>query len=485
MGEGSSASADKLLRSRAWWAAAGAVAAYELGIVLLNVSVFPLFNGVFLGARDIGSLFSALFMLALYVLVSTRPHLCRPRAWMIACAVTYFAGVPLMLAGAYAGSPALLLAGVLLRSMASCWFGGTLCLALVDLGMRVGARGVFAALAAGWAASYALELAVTSLLPTAGCLAVFCAAALAVMALTYRSSARVMARTLASAPVADLRVTNPRAFLPWGSALFVTVVVLKASFGFAMTFASEGAMPQATVLACVPALLVALALLASGHVGLDALYRATMLCVLAGFLLVNPLISSITAMPSLANVVLRAGGDLSRMLAFMVVVAAGSRNPTGAMGVSLFVGGAGSLGSVAGAQLGMLANAAAERDPALLALLLAGVIFAFVAYNVLVPDVFDLDGAARAVEPVPTAAPQPTMPVDALAQAASRLSERLALTPRESEALELLAHGRNVAAIQERMVISRSTARTHVRNVYAKLGVHSQQALIDLVESEI
>ena len=485
MGEVRPAGVGGLLRMRAWWVAVGAVAAYELGIMLLNVSVFPLFNGVFLGARDVGSIFSALLMLALYVLVSTRPNLCRPRAWMAACAVMYFVGVPVMLVGARLGAPAVLLAGVLLRSVASCWFGTTLCLALVDLGMAVDARGVFASLAAGWAASYALELAVTSLLPTAGCLVVFCAAALAVMVLTYGSSARVMARTLASAPMADLRVTNPRAFLPWGSALFVTVVVLKASFGFAMTFASVGAQPQATILACVPALLVALALLASGRVGLDALYRATMLCVLAGFLLVNPLISSITAMPSLANVVLRAGGDLSRMLAFMVVVAAGVRNPTGAMGVSLFVGGAGSLGSVAGAQLGMLANAAAERDPALLALLLAVVVFAFVAYNVLVPDVFDLDGAARAVEPVPAAAPQPSVPVDVLTQAAARVAKRLALTPRESEALELLAHGRNVAAIQERMVISRSTARTHVRNVYAKLGVHSQQALIDLVESEI
>ena len=32
------------------------------------------------------------------------------------------------------------------------------------------------------------------------------------------------------------------------------------------------------------------------------------------------------------------------------------------------------------------------------------------------------------------------------------------------------------------MVVSRSTAKTHVRNVYAKLDVHSQQDLINLVE---
>lgn len=72
--------------------------------------------------------------------------------------------------------------------------------------------------------------------------------------------------------------------------------------------------------------------------------------------------------------------------------------------------------------------------------------------------------------------------VDALAQACKTAAAVYALTPREAEALELLAHERNTAAIQERMVVSRSTAKTHVRNVYAKLDVHSQQDLIDLVE---
>jgi len=33
-------------------------------------------------------------------------------------------------------------------------------------------------------------------------------------------------------------------------------------------------------------------------------------------------------------------------------------------------------------------------------------------------------------------------------------------------------------------VLSRNTVKTHVQNIYAKLGVHSQQELIDLVEAE-
>jgi DNA-binding CsgD family transcriptional regulator len=31
--------------------------------------------------------------------------------------------------------------------------------------------------------------------------------------------------------------------------------------------------------------------------------------------------------------------------------------------------------------------------------------------------------------------------------------------------------------------VSRNTVKTHVRNVYSKLDVHSQQELIDLVEA--
>lgn len=56
------------------------------------------------------------------------------------------------------------------------------------------------------------------------------------------------------------------------------------------------------------------------------------------------------------------------------------------------------------------------------------------------------------------------------------------LTPREGEVFALLAQGRTVGVIREKLVISLNTARFHTKNIYAKLGVHSQQELIDLVE---
>ncbi|MBM6999874.1 helix-turn-helix transcriptional regulator [bacterium] len=57
------------------------------------------------------------------------------------------------------------------------------------------------------------------------------------------------------------------------------------------------------------------------------------------------------------------------------------------------------------------------------------------------------------------------------------------LSRRETDVLFLLAKGHNVSYIMEHLVISEGTAKTHVHHVYQKLSVHSQQELIQLVES--
>ena len=46
----------------------------------------------------------------------------------------------------------------------------------------------------------------------------------------------------------------------------------------------------------------------------------------------------------------------------------------------------------------------------------------------------------------------------------------------------LLARGRTLAIVMRDLQIAKGTAQTHIENVYAKLGVHKQQELIDLVE---
>ena len=49
--------------------------------------------------------------------------------------------------------------------------------------------------------------------------------------------------------------------------------------------------------------------------------------------------------------------------------------------------------------------------------------------------------------------------------------------------LEQLARGRDLAFMEEKFVLSRNTVKMHIKHVYEKLGVHSKQEVIDLVES--
>jgi DNA-binding CsgD family transcriptional regulator len=56
------------------------------------------------------------------------------------------------------------------------------------------------------------------------------------------------------------------------------------------------------------------------------------------------------------------------------------------------------------------------------------------------------------------------------------------LTSRQTEVLMLLVKGRNADYITHELVISLHTAKAHIYNIYQKMGVHSRQELIDIIE---
>lgn len=59
------------------------------------------------------------------------------------------------------------------------------------------------------------------------------------------------------------------------------------------------------------------------------------------------------------------------------------------------------------------------------------------------------------------------------------------LTEREAEIFALLARGRDVGYIEKELFISRNTVNTHRKNLYRKLGIHTQQELLSLIEDEL
>lgn len=68
--------------------------------------------------------------------------------------------------------------------------------------------------------------------------------------------------------------------------------------------------------------------------------------------------------------------------------------------------------------------------------------------------------------------------------ALARLAEDNGLTQREEEVLVLMSKGRSARFISNELGISYNTARTHVRNIYAKIGVHSHGELVSVIEEQ-
>ena len=90
--------------------------------------------------------------------------------------------------------------------------------------------------------------------------------------------------------------------------------------------------------------------------------------------------------------------------------------------------------------------------------------------------------AREAASPVvdETPAQEAIAGIDALADLAA---SAWGLTPRERAVLPGLLRGRSVAWVAGTLTVSKNTVHTHMRNIYQKAGVHSQEELIDAAEA--
>lgn len=61
------------------------------------------------------------------------------------------------------------------------------------------------------------------------------------------------------------------------------------------------------------------------------------------------------------------------------------------------------------------------------------------------------------------------------------MAEQYGLSPREREVFELMARGLTRSDIQDELVLSPNTVKTHVAHIYAKLGVHDRQEMLALM----
>lgn len=68
------------------------------------------------------------------------------------------------------------------------------------------------------------------------------------------------------------------------------------------------------------------------------------------------------------------------------------------------------------------------------------------------------------------------------ASLSSKDFEMFRLSPREVEVADLFARGLSIKAISVRLGISMGTVQSHLKNAYKKLGIHSRDELIELLE---
>ena len=64
----------------------------------------------------------------------------------------------------------------------------------------------------------------------------------------------------------------------------------------------------------------------------------------------------------------------------------------------------------------------------------------------------------------------------------AKVAKLYSLSPRETEVFMLLAQGRTGTYIQEQLVLSQSTVKTHTRSIYRKLNVGDRQEMLDLIQ---
>ncbi|MEG2533125.1 MAG: LuxR C-terminal-related transcriptional regulator [Gordonibacter sp.] len=473
---GESAAAPATGWSRALWCTVALMASF-IEYWLLNYTAFPLFDSVFIWTREASAIMGGLTLTAIAFLSYWRPRLFGSKRFFRAAAAVMVAGALLVLAGLVLHLPVVLVCGASLVTI-----GTGLANIVVGIGcIRLGMRKLGIAVALAYVLAYGCR-GLFSLLPSEANLALFCLIPLGSIALIAALARAIFDQMYAEDSPAQAAVTAPGSFLPFGHQVFVALLIFRFIYGYTLTFGEVDRVPLLALGALVPLGALALyALTRRTELSPDGLFRLSILCSVAGFLMLSiaPVQGSIT------STLLSCGTGFFEILMYYVLIALGSKNTLNALPMLAWGNAMASWGTLLGANFGRFTNGQAA-DPVVVSAISAIIVFGIVAYVVLVQKTFSFANTIKGVVPLAPLVPahaDDSTPLSIEARCAT-IGKAQGLTEREQEIFEYLARGRNVRFIQEALVVSYNTVKTHVSHVYAKLGVHSHQELIDLVEHQ-
>jgi len=443
---------------------------------IINTSLFPRFNDIFPETRDISTLVYALTLLLITFQALRNTRLFKAAALLWISLILLSLGYVLALLGIRLVSLPLVLVGSCLMNM-----GNSLILILLGVAfIRFDSQAAFFCIAFASLASTCVQF-LLGMAPAVFCLGLLFLIPFVVAALIFTQARATLQRIGESAAPSDLSVTNPSSFLPLSHKLFISFFLFAVASGYALTFRSVASNPPQVFLSFIPlAVIVVFALLRRLRVNIDSVFLVSVLLILGGYL-------SIPALPTqfpfpVANTLLHAGSSCFQVMTWCVLIAVGKRNPTGVLPLLSYGLFASALGTLAGTSLGHLTNAATFNYAQQESLVACSIVLAVIGFCLVGLRSFSFERTIEGVAPVKKLVPSTKQGF--LERGCDSVAEKYKLTPREIDVLALLARGRNGHAIQEKLVVSRSTVKTHVRNIYTKLDVHSQQELIDLVERE-
>ena len=459
-----------------FWRVTAALACMVLSTYVTNIAVFPLFDTVFTFARDISQTVQALCLVTIGVAATFRPRILRVgRAVPLLVALGAVA-LALMLGAFARESPMLLVAS-------SSLFALVRAVTMVAVGIAAAkvlqGREISVAVSLAFSLATALQ-AVCWAIPTFVGLALYFILPFVMCALVWSEARQVALAALSASAPDDLAITRPSSFLPLASQVFVSIFLFRLAFGYSLRFGESGGVPVAVFAMIVPVAITALLFVFWRRFSADLLTQIAVVIVVCGFFLVG---SSSVPLRSVSNVLLSTGEALFYIVMWIVLVSVGSRNAFGSLAVIGWGAGVGAFGTLAGAGLGMWSNRLLERSPDMLALASGAIMALFVGYALIGLRNFSFEEAIQGVTPVAPDA-KAEGPEEQFQARCGEVAQAYGLTKREAEIFAMLARGRNREYIQETLVLSRSTVKTHVRHIYEKLGIHSHQELIDLVDEQ-
>ncbi|RNL40466.1 hypothetical protein DMP06_04860 [Slackia equolifaciens] len=284
-----------------------------------------------------------------------------------------------------------------------------------------------------------------------------------------------------STHIRELELQNAHSFVSVTNPAFICVFIFHCVSGFALALNCVSGVPVHSILpsVLVVAFVGAAFLWSREHAAVDSIAGIAAFCVICGFLTAIVFINQAPVLAS--NIALTTGSGLLSILETLIMVSMGKRNPIGALRVIALGKTFTTAGALVGSASGHFINAATVSNQLVATSSIAVILLMFLILSYVWLRRFTFEKLIFEVEPVRAVEPLPTPP-DELQSKCAVAAEKYGLTKREVEICQMLASGMTGKDIEQTCVISYNTVKTHVKHIYTKLDIHSQQELIELID---